>query len=147
MKTFLIAGFLYMVGIAVVLLLKPSFMFTPNGDWKEFGIGRSPASHTWLPLWLFAILWAMVSYIIAILIVSLVYKSSNTISPISTFSTMSAITPVNNVVQQVNRGDLVPEVIKRSKKSELVPGYYMLNSAATEAAGGIPKYVYLGDSI
>ena len=140
-----------MVGIAVVLLLKPSFMFTPNGDWKEFGIGRSPASHTWLPLWLFAILWAMISYIIAILIVSVVYKSStvstaSTLSTVSTVSNISSFSPVN-VIQQVNRSDLVPEVIKRSKKSELVPGYYMLNSAATEAAGGIPKYVYLGDSI
>ena len=137
-----------MVGIAVVLLLKPSFMFTPKGDWKEFGIGRSPASHTWLPLWLFAILWAMVSYIIAILIVSVLYKSStvSTVSAVSAISNISSFSP-NNVIHQVNKGDLVPEVIKRSKKSELIPGYYMLNSAATEAAGGIPKYVYLGDSI
>ena len=70
-----IAGLLYLSGIAVMLTIKPRFMFTEEGVWKEFGIGRNPATHTWMPFWLFAILWALVCYIL-VTIALMVYQPS-----------------------------------------------------------------------
>ncbi len=40
MKQLLWSGLLYLVGVAALLLTKPSLMFTQEGHWKEFGIGR-----------------------------------------------------------------------------------------------------------
>jgi len=44
-------------------------MFSSNGNWKEFGIGRSRERYTWLPFWLFAIVWAIMSYMIVLVII------------------------------------------------------------------------------
>ena len=68
MQRIIAAGILYLLGVALILILKPSLMFTEDGSWKEFGIGRNRNTHTWLPFWFFAILWALISYIITILI-------------------------------------------------------------------------------
>jgi hypothetical protein len=35
----------------------------------------------------------------------------------------------------------------RGRPTELPDGYYMLNSEATESAGGIPKYIFLGKGL
>jgi hypothetical protein len=43
-------------------------MFHENGTWKEFGYQRS-ARYTLFPVWLFAIVWAIVSYTLAAAIV------------------------------------------------------------------------------
>jgi len=52
---------LYIVGIAIVLYIRPKIMFAPGGSWKEFGVGRGE-NHTVMPFWLFAIFWAFISY-------------------------------------------------------------------------------------
>ena len=31
---------IYILGVSIVLYLKPQIMFGKGGDWKEFGIGR-----------------------------------------------------------------------------------------------------------
>ena len=41
-------------------------MFNEDGEWKEFGLGRHPDRYTWLPFWLFAILWAILSYLMVL---------------------------------------------------------------------------------
>ena len=59
MSVLYLALAIYIVGVALVLYLRPSVMFHPdNGTWKEFGIGRNTKTHTWIPFWLFAVLWA-----------------------------------------------------------------------------------------
>ena len=140
MRTFLIAGLFYLTGIATILILKPSLMFTEEGVWKEFGIGRNPATHTWMPLWLFAILWAIVSYIFSLIFCFLIFGTTNV--------------KVNNKIQQVMDVEEVIEmpsedaIIKKSvKKGKLPSGYYMLNSQGKEGAGGIPNYIYLGKEL
>jgi hypothetical protein len=35
----------------------------------------------------------------------------------------------------------------KGKPLNLPNGYYMLNNDATEAAGGVPKYVYIGQGL
>ena len=68
MTLLIYAGLLYLIGISVVLILKPELMFAKDGSWKEFGLGRNKQKHTWLPFWLFAISWAILSYVIVLVI-------------------------------------------------------------------------------
>ena len=68
MRRLLAAGILYLIVIAIILTIKPQFMFTDDGTWKEFGVGRNSNTHTWMPFWLFAILSALISYIVIILV-------------------------------------------------------------------------------
>ena len=121
MRRLIVAGLLYLTGIAVLLVIKPQFMFQEDGRWKEFGIGRDQSRFTYMPLWLFAIVWSVISYMIVFLI------EDNT-SP--------------SYDQQIPRNRSIRNN-KRNAPQELVPGYYMLNESST-ARNGVPRYVYLG---
>jgi hypothetical protein len=125
---FLYAGLLYLAAIAVILILKPAFMFRPDGTWKEFGIGRNPKNYTPLPLWLYSILAALLSYFVVLLIAG---GGGGAVSRRR-----------NNNVFTLD-GDSMPNISAKDVSPELVPGYYMLNKAASRAAG-MPKYVYIG---
>jgi hypothetical protein len=131
MQLLLYAGILYLAGIAVILVLQPQMMFRDDGSWKEFGVGRDPKHHTWLPIWLFAILWAMLSYMAV-----LFFAAANALPGITTVSE-----------EPLDLDALSPR--KRSKAlsglQEAEPGYYMLN-VDESGAKGVPKYVYLGPS-
>ncbi len=96
-------------------------MFQEDGRWKEFGIGRDPSYFTYLPFWLFTVVWSIVAYIMVMLIEDSLYIPSDSIEfPRNTMRARKA-----NVVE------------------ELTPGYYMLNQGAT-GRNGVPRYVYLG---
>jgi hypothetical protein len=124
MRRLIVAGMLYLVGIAIVLLIKPTIMFQEDGRWKEFGIGRDTAYFTYIPFWLFTILWSVLSYLSIMLIEDSLYIPSDSIElPRNTARTRN--------IKQAN-------AVK-----ELVPGYYMLNEGAT-GRNGVPRYVYLG---
>lgn len=170
MKQLLAAGLLYLVGVATILILKPSFMFSADGTWKEFGIGRNPATHTWMPFWLFAILWALISYIVTILLFAIYkVKPANTYenllakqsdgSPASPLMPNASDKPVNVIntsdMDEETAESIMESILKatkrkaraRGKPTELPEGYYVMNTDATEAAGGIPKYVYIGKAL
>ena len=121
MLVFILSGVLYLAGIAIVLILKPSYMFTPDGHWKEFGIGQREDRYTPFPFWLFCLVWALICYIL-ILLISLMFDKSN----------LSVITNNRNRVEEIVDGP-----------KELAKGYYVLNKKASKIAG-VPKYVYLG---
>ena len=59
----LLTCFFYLLGVVIILYFKPELMFDKDGAWKEFGLTLNE-KHTWFPFWLFAILWAMISYAI-----------------------------------------------------------------------------------
>lgn len=121
MKILLLAGFLYLTGIAVVLYLRPQLMFTKDGVWKEFGIGKNQDTHTWYPFWLFCFTWAVVSYMLVIL-----------------------FAPEDLWVNRVEVEAPAGRGIKRTRTVEKVkPGYYMLNTEGT-GIEGVPRYIYLG---
>lgn len=124
MRRLVIAGLLYLTGIAVLVLIKPKFMFREDGRWKEFGIGRDPVDFTPFPFWLFTILWAMICYVVILFL-------EDSVNPVN-----SVNPPVNNT--KMNRVNTVGNVVQ-----ELVPGYYMLNEGGT-GRNGVPRYVYLG---
>ena len=120
MWSFLIAGIVYLTGISIVLAIRPSYMFTPDGLWKEFGIEKGN-EYTLCPFWLFCIVWAIVSYFLVIA----VYKEDDEFPMMNTRNNRNAEPDMSHPV-------------------ELPKGYYVLNNKATRLAG-VPKYVYLGE--
>jgi len=142
MTLLIFSGLLYLIGISVVLVLKPVLMFAQDGSWKEFGLGRNKDKYTWMPFWLFAIMWAILSYIIVLTIASGtgiggVKNNAEIIVP------TEVIEPEN-----VSMKSMTPVPSSLSKKrptstGEMKPGYYILDTNETMKRG-IPKYIYLG---
>jgi len=133
MSLLIFSGLLYLCGISTVLILKPELMFSADGNWKEFGLGRGREKYTWMPFWLFAITWAIVSYIIVLVIASAAgYVGTNvpteSVKPIEPVESVESVEPVEPV-------ESIKSISKKSKK----PGYYILNTE-----NGSPKYIYLG---
>ena len=57
----------YILGVSVVLWVRPSLMF--DGDaWKEFGLSQK-GNFTIFPFWMFVLVWTFVSYIVGTLCV------------------------------------------------------------------------------
>uniref|UniRef100_A0A6C0AP01 Uncharacterized protein n=1 Tax=viral metagenome TaxID=1070528 RepID=A0A6C0AP01_9ZZZZ len=136
MRRLIVAGLVYLTGIAVILVIKPQYMFREDGRWKEFGIGRDPANFTHVPFWMFAIIWAIVSYASVSIIEDGIYGQSSTqCEPCQ--ATQSVPTYNNSRNNRNSRNS------KASNQQELTPGYYMLNEGAT-GRNGVPRYVYLG---
>jgi hypothetical protein len=124
MRRLIVAGLLYLTGIAIILLIKPLYMFREDGRWKEFGIGRDPANFTHIPFWLFTIIWSLLSYVIVMFFEDALYIPSNEIE-----------FPRNRMNVRNQRQANIAQ--------ELTPGYYMLNEGST-GRNGVPRYVYLG---
>lgn len=124
MRRLIIGGLVYLTGIALVLLLKPNLMFHEDGRWKEFGIGRDPTYFTYIPFWLFTIIWSVLAYVVAMFIEESMFTPTEAIE-----------LPRNNMrTRNVKQANAV---------QELTPGYYMLNEGST-GRNGVPRYVYLG---
>ena len=145
MWAFIISGALYLVGVAVALVVKPSFMFAPDGTWKEFGIGQDPKRYTVFPFWLFCLVWAVIAYIIVLLILPLMTDMEQ----LNSENSESIYRPKNNrrskknvVTTQAEDSDLVFD--DEMEPVGLPKGYYVLNKKASRIAG-TPKYVYLGE--
>jgi hypothetical protein len=156
MQQLVVAGLIYLLGIAVVLAVKPSLMFNSDGTWKEFGIGRNPATHTILPFWLFAVLWALLSYIIVTFVFILLKiraTPSVTLPSAPSVASVASVPAQRPNIATVELDEEVVQVIPkrrsrpRAPSVDLADGYYILNTKATEEAGGIPKYIYLGKGL
>jgi len=142
MWTFIVSGALYLVGVAVVLVIKPSFMFTPDGNWKEFGIGQSEARYTTFPFWLFCLVWAVSCYVIVLLTLPLLMDTT----PVDTDSYPEPVYSRNNKKprnKKVEESDLVFDDEVEPVKT-LPKGYYVLNKKASRLAG-TPKYVFIAE--
>jgi hypothetical protein len=154
MLRLVVAGILYLVVIAIVLTAKPSLMFDEEGNWKEFGIGRNPRTHTWMPFWLFAIGAALLSYILTILLFAAFSVPTGLKESAVPAKNRGATAPAPQAIEEiveVEEADFVRPSLRsrrlRGTPTELPDGYYMLNREATEALGGVPKYVYLGKTL
>lgn len=129
MRVLLYSGLLYLLGVAIILALKPDLMFTSDGAWKEFGIGRNPEKYTVFPFWMFAVLWAVLSFFTIQLLGTL------GVLPGVEWTRIETATPPKNTSPRS----------QKSGPAELKPGYYMLNTEGT-AAEGVPKYIYIGSA-
>ena len=124
MKLLLYSGILYLLGIGLLLFIKPEFMFREDGSWKEFGVGRDPEHFTWMPVWLFVFLWAILSYMFVLLL-----AASNLLPGVTVIEEAGYEPPVKKrkaAVRDLEDGE---------------PGYNILN---TDRTRGAPKYIYLG---
>jgi hypothetical protein len=106
-------------------------MFQDDGRWKEFGIGRDPTYFTYMPFWLFTVVWSIIAYMLVMLIEDALYIPSDSIE----FQRNTMRTRNGNGNSR-----------KANAVKELTPGYYMLNQGAT-GRNGVPRYVYLGPEI
>jgi hypothetical protein len=161
----------YTLGLAAVLHFRPALMFNENGTWKEFGYQRSTGSrHTLFPFWLFAVVWAFLSYAVAAAISW--SMNSGTGGPIlgavtaaSAFlsrsddeyddddgrSTASAesdddVVPVSRVSEPARRPRGRPrktDVVAPATSKKPRSGYYVLDPDTRDE--GIRKYIYYGD--
>lgn len=144
MWAFIISGALYLVGVAVALVVKPSFMFAPDGAWKEFGIGQDPKRYTSFPFWLFCLVWAVLSYVIVLTFIPL-FVDMNEMNdgseevPSNVYKTNKVNRRSKKIVED---SDLVFD--DEVEVGGLPKGYYVLNKKASRLAGA-PKYVYLGE--
>jgi hypothetical protein len=146
MWAFIISGALYLVGVAVALVVKPSFMFAPDGTWKEFGIGQDPKRYTVFPFWLFCLVWAVLAYIIVLVMLPLFADidelNSDQVNSESVYTPKNNKRSKKNVVNVKEDSDLVFD--DEVEPVGLPKGYYVLNKKASRIAG-TPKYIYLGE--
>lgn len=138
MTLLIFSGLLYLIGISVVLILKPELMFGKDGSWKEFGLGRNKTKYTWMPFWLFAIMWAIISYIIVLTIASS--------TGIGGVKNNADIVVANDIIEPENIS--MKSIVSATKKkpsvsNDMKPGYYILDTNETMKRG-IPKYIFLG---
>ena len=139
MSLLIYAGLLYLLGVSIVLMIKPQLMFSEKGIWKEFGIGRPSATYTWLPFWLFSMIWAILSYLLVLLI-----ASHTGLAGVHTPTDVSVTTETLDP-EYVSRKDLSSHSVSKKKMapSDMKNGYYMLDMNET-AKRGVPKYIYVG---
>jgi len=133
MRVLLYSAVLYLLGITIVLYLKPKQMFRHDGRWKEFGV--SGVDTTWVPFWLFCILWAVFAYAI----VRMVYSDEGP-APVHRSAPKAAesVEPLSPLPVPEATPTQVQENSTQGK-----PGYYKLDEAMMKDKG-VPRYVYIG---
>jgi uncharacterized membrane protein YozB (DUF420 family) len=60
-NTTLVSIIIFLVIFGIIQMLQPSFLYNIDGSLREFGVGYK--NKTILPLWLFAILLGIMSYV------------------------------------------------------------------------------------
>jgi hypothetical protein len=55
---------LFLISFSIFHLVKPSFAYSPNGAYRPFGVGYK--HKTVIPIWVVAIMFAIISYLIII---------------------------------------------------------------------------------
>jgi hypothetical protein len=127
---------IYIVGIAVVLFIRPSSMFSAAG-WKEFGLANT-ANYTVFPFWMYAIVWAVISYALASLFTLTVANSVIGSEDMN----LNNNTNLNNIATPISKikTPVVPLPSTSASGPPSAPGYYILE----EAVKGPAKYVYYG---
>jgi len=142
MTLLIFAGLLYLIGISVILVWKPDVMFAKDGSWKEFGLGRNKERYTWLPFWMFAMMWAILSYMLILILASMtgLVVAKTEVEVIS-----EVIEPENVSLKGMKTPASVVDDIKKrpSAPADMKSGYYILDVNETMKKG-IPKYIYLG---
>ena len=132
----MIAIGIYILGIAAVLYVRPHLMFhAETGAWKEFGLD---SGRTILPFWMFALIWAVLSYVAATL-------ASVYLTGVALQSLPADVVEANiaNVIKPVSKSPpptLQTSVLESASVPGASPGYYILETPKS----GAPKYIYYG---
>ena len=136
---------IYIIGVALVLFIRPNSMFRPGG-WKEFGLSTG-SSYTVFPFWMFTILWAIVSYVLAtlgaVMFTSITLRSVPNVHMDSYLPDVMMEADAEPVYQPISQAPPPPRIRTHAPASVPAmkqPGYYILESASNAA----PKYIYYG---
>jgi hypothetical protein len=147
MHVLFLALTIYLIGTTLVLYLRPATMFHPGGAWKEFSL-TPDANHTYMPFWLFSILWAFFSYLLA----TFIQRMAGPSAPSEDVDFEKIELPETRVEENDFDGDNdmdVPElaepVSKNMGMNRTRNGYYVLNTEKYNK-NRVPMYVYYGDS-
>jgi hypothetical protein len=149
-----VAFSIYILGIAIMLYLRPSVMFRPGGSWKEFGVGRGE-NYTVIPFWLFAIFWAFISYGVGLVIMSQLANIALGAFPEQVAPSMTMPPQSMPQMQSMPQVQSMPQIQSPTPNfikpvSSLIgipnsqPGYYVLQNNALP--GSQAQYVYYGTS-
>jgi hypothetical protein len=134
MRVLLYSSVLYLLGITIVLYLKPQLMFHHDGRWKEFGV--SGEQTTYVPFWLFCIIWAVVAYAI----IRMIYSDEIPV-PVKP-RVAPRVAPADDGVSPLPVPEATPAQVKENSQGK--PGYYKLDEAVMKNKG-VPRYVYIGE--
>ena len=124
MRVLLVSMIIYLLGIAIVLFLRPTLMFHRDGRWKEFGVANEET--TMFPFWLFCIVWAVVAYAIGRIFFTEKHRLEAPVHLLK--DSLVAPLPVSGPA---------------SGPTETKPGYYKLDPGILKKKG-IPRYIYIG---
>lgn len=163
MEILWLAIIFYSVGLGLILHFRPALMFNENGTWKEFGYQRSSDSrHTLFPFWLFAIVWAFASYVLAAAISWTFLSSSGSASAAGVAGVAGAAStmgyyqqeesPIYSETEEVEEEEMeetlpVKRPRGRPRKTEVKQpraGYYVVDPETSES--GVRRYIYYGDA-
>jgi hypothetical protein len=139
MTLLIYAGLLYLIGISILLAIKPALMFSKDGTWKEFGIGRSRERYTWLPFWLFSVMWAVIAYLIVLTIATHTGLGIAKAEAVEGAEKLS----VPNVAMEPENLSKKPMKPVSAPSETMKKGYYILDANETMKRG-VPKYIFLG---
>jgi hypothetical protein len=167
MEILWLAILFYSVGLAAVLHFRPALMFNANGTWKEFGYHRAAsARYTLFPVWLFAVVWAIVSYTLAATVVW-TWRSAPVVAAAvpAYFASRQMEVDVEDgdYGDEMEEDDMVPvsaaqpvpvmtETIRMRPEGRRVQtparqprmGYYVLDPASEKS--GLRRYIYYGNA-
>ena len=127
--TLMVACLLYLVGVGVVLYIRPTSMFRPGGTWREFGLSESD-HHTVFPFWMFALVWAVLSYAIATCFFLMITPLTLPSDGIEIYSEPTSFAPTI---------ETVPEPVQPAAQPA---GYYIINPDRINSSGA--NYIYYG---
>ena len=139
-----IAFGLYIVGVGLVLYIRPKSMFhVETGTWKEFGMSRS-SYYTLFPFWMFTLVWAFLSYALATVgMLAFGNFALQTFGPVSSLDEAAVEIPKNlaTPISKVKVPKLpLAAATDAAATAAATPGYYILETPKS----GPPKYVYYG---
>jgi hypothetical protein len=138
MNALMIAMGIYIIGVACVLYFRPQLMFyAETGAWKEFGLD---SGRTIMPFWMFALVWAIISYVAGTLIA--VYFGGLALQSMPADIIEANISNVIKPASEMKPANLPVSILESAAPSlDTTPGYYVLETSKS----GPPKYIYFGN--
>jgi hypothetical protein len=159
---------IYIVGVSALLILQPRIMFEQN-VWKEFGL-RNTTKATVFPVWMFILLWSLISYGVASLVVTSFSQvamgdlntplpnylneqpSEQYRRPLLGSRSLESIMQESQELPQESQQQAempldhvknsLPYHRRRLRRRHARPGYYVRNDSVANG----PKYIYYGEA-
>ena len=156
---------IYIVGVSALLIIQPRIMFEQN-VWKEFGLHNTTKA-TVFPVWMFILLWSLISYGIASLVVTSLSQVAmggvnaplpnylneqpppQYMRPVLGSRSLESIVQESQQSEQSQEAEVplahaknsLPYHRRRLRRRHARPGYYVRNDSGANG----PKYIYYGE--